>query len=280
MKIGFVADSTVDLPDHILEEKSITIIPLYIHIGDHDFLDKVEMSRENFYANLSSFSHHPVTAVPGIDIFLKAYQTQIKRGNTAIFSFHLSNVLSKTVGVAQIAAQRIHNVPVYVIDSGNISMGTGLLLQMAVKMAESGEREKEIIKAVKDAVKRTHTVVILDTIEYLRRSGRIPPNIQLGWRNLLFTKPIIRMNNEKIELERIHTKKSAMHHLIQILEEFSPFQDLAFIHTHALDKVEKLKMNVSGLIPADREILIGEITPVIGAHIGPGVFGFSVITSK
>ncbi len=279
MEIGFVADSTVDLPDVVLEKEKIETIPLYINIGDYGFLDKVEMSRENFYDNLSSFSQHPTTAAPGINTFVNAYQRQIENGYSEILSFHISKTLSNTIDIARLAARKIDKVPIHVIDSGNLSMGTGLLLQLAVRMAEAGEKVKEILRAVQDAVKRTHTVAILDTLEYLRRSGRIN-NIQFGLASILFVKPIIRMSDGRVELERIRTKKRAMNRMIQILEGLFPFQDFAFVHTNAPEKVEQLKRTVSKWLPVGLEILTGEVTPVIGSHIGPGAFGFAAITSK
>ena len=279
MKIGFVADSTVDLPDNILEKEKIRIIPLYINIGDHGFLDRVEMSRENFYDNLSGFSHHPTTAAPGINAFINAYQEQIEKGYSAILSFHISKTLSDTVDIARLAAKKIDKVPVYVIDSRNISMGTGLLLQLAVKMADAGEKVEKILQAVQDAIKRTHTVAILDTIEYLHRSGRIT-DIRFGLANLLFIKPVIQINDGRINFERTRTKKSALNRMIRIVEGLFPFQDFAFVHSNAPEKTEQLRKMVLQWIPVDQEILTGEVTPVIGSHIGPGVYGFSAISSK
>lgn len=279
MKIGFVADSTVDLPDRILEKEKIKIIPLYINIGDHGFLDKEEMSRENFYDNLSGFSHHPKTAPPGINTFINAYKEQVEKGYSAILSFHISKTLSDTVDIARLAAKSIDKIPVHVIDSRNLSMGTGLLIQMAIRMAESGEKVEEILQAVQAAIQRTHTVAILDTLEYLRRSSRIT-GIQFGLANLLFVKPIIQINNGRINFERTRTKKSALDRMIQIIEGLFPFQDFAFIHTNAPEKIEQLRKIFLQWIPADQEILTGEVTPVIGTHIGPGAYGFSAISSK
>ncbi|HAF61749.1 MAG TPA: hypothetical protein DCK95_05440 [Anaerolineaceae bacterium] len=279
MDIGFVTDSTVDLPDEVLIKEKIEMVPLYINIGEQSYLDKVEMSRANFYRNLASFSHHPTTATPGIDAFVHAYQKQVNQGASAILSFHISKVLSNTVDVARLASQKIVQVPVHIIDSGNLSLGTGLLLQLAVKMASSGEEVGEILKAVTDAITRTYTVAVLDTLEFLRRSGRLS-SIQFGLGSLLFIKPIIKMNNGVIDLERIRTRKNAVKRLIQILEDLQLLDDFAFVHTHAPEKIEQFKQMVAGLIPSQQDTLTGEVTPVIGAHIGPGAFGFSAIAAK
>lgn len=279
MGINIVADSTIDLPEVILKQEKIETVPLYINIGDQSFLDKVEMTRANFYENLPDFPSHPTTATPGIDSFVKVYQKLIDKGATTILSFHISKELSNTVDVARVAAERIQKVPVHVIDTGNLSMGTGLLAQLAYHMAESGEKVEEILKAVADAIKRTYTVAVLDTLEFLRRSGRLT-TIQFGLGSLLFIKPIIRMQNSKIDLERIRTRKGALHRLVEILESIQPLEEFAFVHTHAIEKIDQFKTIVADLIPPNKEILTGEVTPVIGAHIGPGAFGFSAIAAR
>lgn len=279
MTIRFVADSTVDLPDEIIEKEAIEIVPLYINIGETSFLDKVEMTRANFYENLPDFPYHPTTATPGIDSFINAYQRQIDKGASAIMSFHISKALSNTVDIARLAAEKISKVPVYVIDSKNLSMGTGLLLRLASEMAQSGEKVEEVMKAITDAIKRTYTMAVLDTLEFLKRSGRLS-SIQFGLGSLLFIKPIIKMNDGVVDLERIRTRKKALNRLIQLLEALYPFQEFAFVHTHAPEKIEQFKTIIADWIPADKEILTGEVTPVIGAHIGPGAFGFSAITAQ
>ena len=158
-------------------------------------------------------------------------------------------------------------------------MGTGLLVQLAFRMAESGEKVEEILKTVTDAIKRTYTVAVLDTLEFLRRSGRLT-NIQFGLGSLLLIKPVIYMQDSKIALERVRTRKGALHSMLEKLENIQPLEEFAFVHTHALEKVGQFKELVTDLIPAHKDILTGEVTPVIGAHIGPGAYGFSAIAAK
>ncbi len=276
MKIGIVTDSTADLPEEIIREHQIQIVPLYIHIGEESYLDGVEMTREQFYRGLPGFKKPPTTAVPGIDAFLNAFNHAIEAGAEAIISLHISKALSNTVDVARLAAERIRDIPVHVLDTGNLSLGIGLLARRAALMAEAGEKAKIILEEITDKAKRTYTVAVLSTLEFLRRSGRLS-RIQYGLGSLLALKPIIKMNHGVIGLERTRTTLGSQHRLLEIVQEKGTLEELAFVHTHAPEKLEKLMMEARHLIPKGQTPMIGEVTPVIGSHIGPGAVGFSFI---
>lgn len=143
-------------------------------------------------------------------------------------------------------------------------------------MARAGENVKEIASAVMDKAKRTYTFAMLNTLEFLRRSGRLS-NFQFGLGSLLILRPILKMNDGKTYMEKTRTTKGALNRLLQLVEELGSLEELAFVHTHAPEKVENLRQSASHLIPSGKEILVGEVTPVIGSHIGPGAVGFSVV---
>lgn len=276
MKISIVTDSTADLPADTIEKHKISVIPLYINIGDDSYLDGVDMTREQFYVGLPGFKHHPTTAVPGIDAFTRAFNQAVKTGADAIISLHISKTLSNTVDVARLAAERIKEIPVHVLDSGNLSLGLGLLVRHAAVMAEAGEKAMSILREIADKAKRTYTFAVLSTLEFLRRSGRLS-NLQFGLGSLLILKPIIKMNAGVTDLERTRTIRGSHKRLIQLVEEKGKLEQLAFVHTHAMDKIKQLQAEASHFIPKGEIPLIGEVTPVIGAHIGPGAVGFSFI---
>jgi len=140
MRVAIVTDSTADLPKFTIEQHGIGVVPLYINIGEKSFLDGVDMTREEFYTGLPNFDKHPTTAVPGIDAFVNIYNQAIEKGAEAIISLHIGKALSNTVDVARLAAEKIKEIPVHVFDPGNLSMGTGLLVQHAAMMAEAGEK--------------------------------------------------------------------------------------------------------------------------------------------
>lgn len=276
MKIKIVTDSTADLPVEVTKQYDISVVPLYINIGEDSFLDGVDMSRKDFYIGLPNFMNHPTTAVPGIETFTKVFNQAAKSGADAIISLHISKTLSNTVDVARLAAERIKEIPVHVFDTGNLSLGVGLLARQAARMAEAGEKVKSILAEVADKAKRTYTFAVLSTLEFLRRSGRLS-NLQFGLGSLLVLRPIIKMNDGVTDLERTRTNSGSHRRLMQLVEELGKLEELAFVHTHAPDKVVKLQEDAAGFIPKGEKPLVGEVTPVIGSHIGPGAVGFSLI---
>ena len=276
MEISIITDSTSDLPKDVRKKHNIDVVPLYINIGDESYLDDVEMSRKEFYEGLPQFKHHPTTAVPGIDMFVSAFERAIKAGAEAIISLHISKTLSNTVDVARLAAEKIKKIPVHVLDTGNLSLGVGLLARQAALMAEAGEKVKTILAEINDKAKRTYTFALLSTLEFLRRSGRLS-NLQFGLGSLLILKPIIKMNDGVTDLERTRTIRGSYQRLMDLVAEKGKLEQIAFVHTHALEKIEKLKIDAARFVPKGLEPLVGEVTPVIGAHIGPGAIGFSLI---
>ena len=276
MKTAIVTDSTADLPQEIIKKYDISVVPLFINVGEKGYLDGVDMSREEFYTCLPDFRPHPTTAVPGIDAFVNIFKKAIDKGAEAIISLHIGKVLSNTVDVARLAAEKIKEIPVHVFDPGNLSLGTGLLVREAAVMAESGEKVKEILAMVADKAKRTYTFAVLSTLEFLRRSGRLS-NFMFGVGSLLDLKPILKMNDGVTDMERTRTTNGSHNRLLELVEELGKLEQLAFVHTHALEKVAMLQQQAFYLVPEGITPLVGEVTPVIGSHIGPGAVGFSVI---
>ncbi|MDK2981193.1 MAG: hypothetical protein PWQ55_1540 [Chloroflexota bacterium] len=276
MKISIVTDSTADLPRDVVERHDIGVVPLYINIGEDSYLDGVSMTRKEFYLGLPHFKHHPATAVPGIDSFVNAFEHALESGADAIISLHISKTLSNTVDVAHLAAEKIKDIPVHVLDTGNLSLGVGLLARRAALMAEAGEKVKSILEEISDKAHRTYTFAVLSTLEFLRRSGRLS-NLQFGLGSLLVLRPIIKMNDGVTDLEKTRTNSGSMRRLLELVEEKGQLEELAFVHTHAPDKVARLQEEAAYLVPAGLKAMVGEVTPVIGSHIGPGAVGFSFI---
>ncbi|MCJ7519354.1 MAG: DegV family protein [Anaerolineaceae bacterium] len=276
MKIALVTDSTADLPQEVISKYDISVIPMYINVGEKGYLDGVEMTREEFYTRLPDFKPHPTTAVPGIDAFVDVFRKAIDKGAEAIISLHIGKALSNTVDVARLAAEKIKEIPVHVFDPGNLSLGTGLLVREAAIMAEAGEKVKVILEVIADKAKRTYTFAVLSTLEFLRRSGRLS-NFMFSLGSLLILKPILKMNDGVTDMERTRTFNGSHNRLMQLVEELGELEQLAFVHTHAPEKLALLQQEAAYLVPEGTIPLVGEVSPVIGAHIGPGAVGFSVI---
>ena len=194
MSLRIVTDSTCDLPPDVIDELDISVVPLFINIGDKGFLDGIEISRTEFYSKLAGYLSHPTTGTPGIDTFINTFDRLTADGADQILSIHISESLSATVNVAQTAAKDFQKIPVTVLDSGQLSIGTGFQVELAAKMAKMGRSLEEIIQALKDLRSRTFVTAGLDTLEFLRRSGRMN-RFMTGIGSLLQLKPIF--NHEK-----------------------------------------------------------------------------------
>jgi DegV family protein with EDD domain len=279
MTVRIVTDSTCDLPAEVVARYGISVIPLYINVGNQGFLDGIDMKRDEFYTRLPAFSTHPTTAVPSLQKFSVIYDTLAEEGATEIISFHISIALSATVDVARTAAMEKTAVPVTVLDSQQLSLGTGFLVETAAKMASEGCSASEIIAALNDQAQRSHVFAALDTLEYLKRSGRMN-KYMAGFASLLQIKPILTMHNGKPGTERVRTRDRAMKRLVEMLAAVGALERVAIVHTHAQpERIAELCSLAADLLPRS-DILTEDITPVIGAHIGPGAVGFAVVAAS
>jgi DegV family protein with EDD domain len=278
MSIRIVTDSTCDLPAEVIERYGIGVIPLYINIGDQGYVDGVEITRQDFYNKLPTYKVQPTTAAPPPEKYRAMYQTLAQQGATEILSIHISKALSAVVDTARLAAQEIRSIPVTVFDSRQLSLGTGFQVETAARLAQAGCTLDEILAALDDQIRRTYVFAALDTLKFLRRSGRL--NGVASWLgSLLQLKPIMKMYDGTPDAERVRTQKRALQRVIELLDEKGSLEKVAIVHTHALAPVEQLRQQAAHLLPAG-EILAMDITPVIGAHIGPGAAGFAVIKEK
>ena len=138
MTVRIVTDSTCDLPAADIARDRIHVVPLYINVGKHGYLDGVDLTRQEFYRRLPTFAEHPTTAVPSLERFHVAYNTLADEGASEVVSIHISAALSGVVDVALAAARETSAVPVTVIDSRQLSLGTGFMVETAARMAEAG----------------------------------------------------------------------------------------------------------------------------------------------
>jgi len=278
LSIRIVTDSTCDLPEATTNEYGITVVPLYVNIGSQGYLDGVDLSREEFYERLPDYDPPPTTAAPGPERFRRIYEGLAADGATEILSIHISVSLSAVVDAARSGAQETKAVPVTVFDSRQLSLGTGFLVVAAAKAAAEGCSMAEIIASLEALTLRTYVFAALDTLEFLRRSGRMNGTVA-GLGNLLQIKPLLKMHDGNPTAERVRTSSRAIKRLISLLIDLAPLEQVAIVHSYAPDKGEHLRQLVQHLLPAG-EVPSVNLTPVIGAHIGPGAVGFACITAR
>lgn len=279
MTIRIVTDSTCDLPTDIISEYAVTVVPLYINFGDESYLDGVELSREEFYTRLPDCDPAPTTAIPGPHTFGQVYEQLAAEGATEILSIHISESLSGTMNAARLAAEET-SVPVIVVDSGSLSMGTGFLVWNAAQAAADGRPMHEIVALLEEQGLRTHVFAALDTLEFLRRSGRMN-RVMATLGSWLQVKPLLKMHQGNATAEKVRTAQHATERLISLLNDLVPLERVALVHTHALDRVDELRQLVQHLLPNEGQGLLSlDITPVFGTHLGPGAIGFACVTGR
>ena len=269
MTVRVVTDSTCDLPAEVIAEHKIAVVPLYINFGDRSFLDGVDLSRAEFYARLPSSNPPPTTSAPGTAAFADRYQGLVAEGASGILSIHIGAALSNVYNVAQMAAATITDVPVRVLDGGQITLGTGLLVEHAARLGASGASLEAIVTSVEALAGRTHSFAAFDTLEYLRRSGRVNlATFSIG--TLLKMKPILKMHAGQVITARARTSQGAITRLVDLALQLGPLESLALVHAGTPERLELLRQQVQARLPGVPIRMVGEVAPVIGAHVGPG----------
>ena len=266
--IKIVTDSTCDLPISLVEKFDITVIPCYVNMNGKSYLDGIELSREVFFKSLPTAKPLPTTSAPGMDAFLQAYQKLADEGADGIISIHISETLSNINNVAKIAAESFEAIPVRVIDSGQLSMGLGLLALVGAKLAKQGASLAEVQAEILSKKPLTNAFAQLETLEYLRRGGRLSFALH-GIGNLLEIIPITKMTNGISGVEMKRTRKKAHQRFIEIARELGPAEMVGIIHADAYQNALQVRDELKEIWP-DLEPIISFVTPAIGAHVGPG----------
>ena len=273
--IAFVTDSTTYIPDGLLGKTKIDVVPTVVIWSGEELKDGVDIQPSEFYKRLSTAKEMPTTSQPTPASFKDVYEKIVASGTRNILSMHVSTKLSGTVASAVQAAQMVPKANVTIIDGYSASMGTGWPLLEGIKAAEAGKSIEEVEKIIRAAMKNAGVLLMVDTLEFLHRGGRIGGASRfLG--TALNLKPILEVQDGAVEpLERVRTKKKAMDRLISIVEERAAGRTplmIAALHANAEGEAEKLlEAAKKRLNPA--KAVITEVSPSVGTHTGPGTLG-------
>ncbi|CAA9558765.1 MAG: DegV family protein [uncultured Thermomicrobiales bacterium] len=274
-RVAIVTDSTADLPPEIARRAGITVVPLNVHFGDEVFRDGVDLTTGDFLRRLGSSDRLPTTSQPSAGLFTETYR-RLATDHDAIVSVHISGKLSGTVGAATIARDDVASeVAVEVVDSATASMALGLLALRGAALAEEGLDGSAIAARLRAEAPGHHMVFFVDTLEYLRRGGRIgAARALLG--SILDLKPILRVEDGVIvPLERTRTRVRARRSLVGFVRGLPTVARLAVLHNSTPDEARELADEFRLIVPRD-EVLIAEMGPVIDTHVGPGAMGVAV----
>jgi len=273
MGIRVVTDSACDLPAPLVQALGIEVVPLTIRFGTDEFVDQVELSAAEFWDRVERSDKLPETAAPSPGAFEARYRRLMDRGATGIVCINLSSHLSGTMQSAQVAAAAVAGeCPVQVIDSQSASMGQGNLCLTAARRAADGDSLESIVAEVVDRRDRTKLYATLDTLDHIRKSGRIG-NARALLGSMLSIKPIIEIKEGVVEeVAKVRTRSKALKELAAKAAEHK-VEHLAVLHGNAPDLEELLDL-LDPIFPRD-EIITGVVGPVIGTHAGPRVIGVS-----
>ncbi|MDG2113362.1 MAG: DegV family protein [Actinomycetota bacterium] len=270
--VHIVTDSSCDLPQEVVDELGITIVPLSIRFGDDEYIDRVELSTDEFWAKCAASETLPETAAPSPGAFERAYRDAAAAGATGVVAVVLSGDLSATIEAARSGARAVEDVvPVEVIDSRTVTLGLGTLVVLAAEAARAGDELATITTLVSEAAPRTRVHGALDTLDNLKKGGRIgAAQSLLG--SLLSIKPLIEVRDGVVEpAGKQRTRGKALGYLVeQVRSNAANIERLAVLHA-ACDDVDVLVQQLDPLV--DTSILVGQVGPVVGAHAGLGTIG-------
>lgn len=276
MGVRVVTDSACDLPQELVDAHAIEIVPLTIRFGDTEYVDREELSTIGFWELLQASDVLPETAAPSAGAFESKFRDLIARGATGIVCINLSSRLSATMQAAQVAAAAVGgDCPVQVIDSLTCSMGLGRLCLTAARRAADGDALDRIVAEVIGRRDRTRLFGALDTLEYLKKGGRIG-NARAMLGSMLSIKPVVEVRDGVVEeAGKVRTRSKSLRVLVEKVAA-QPIDTLSVLHGLATDVDELLDL-LEPIKPRD-EIVLGMVGPVIGTHAGPGVIGVTFQT--
>lgn len=281
MTVRIVTDSTADIPLDQAKTSGITIVPLTVFFGDVAYLDGIELDSTSFYSKLQTSKDLPRTSQPSPAAFQEAYIHLINEGADAILSIHLSSKLSGTYQSACTARDTlpdtVKKIPIEIIDSQNISIAMSRSIFLAAQEAREELGLPEIKAHVLDELARTHILCVLDTLEYVRRGGRIGgARAFLG--NMLSVKPIISLKDgEVVPVEQPRTRNKAFARIAELLKEMGKIEHITIAEStggSGQQLADVIRTVYSGDLPYYK------LGAVLGTHTGPGTAAIAFVLAK
>lgn len=269
--VKIVTDSACDLDDSVIAELGITMVPLSIRFGSEEFVDRVNLSPQQFYDKMATSSTLPETSAPAPGAFEQAFRAALDGGADGVLCINLSGKLSATIQSAQNAARSMPDAPIRIVDSLTVTGGLGSMVAAAARAARDGASLDDIAATVEEMVPRTRVFGALDTLDNLKKGGRIG-GAQAFLGSLLSIKPLIEIRDGVVhEAGKPRTRGKAIRQLVERIKEAGEVENVYVLHGMAPDAQELIDL-VAEVVPRD-EITTGIIGATIGTHGGPRVAG-------
>jgi DegV family protein with EDD domain len=276
--VAVITDSTAYLPDELVEGYGIHVVPLYVVLAGHSGREGWDIGPGDVARTLAVRGQTVSTSRPTPGDFVAAYRRALAGGADRLVSIHLSAELSGTWDAARLAASQVGEHIVTVVDSRSAAMGTGFAVLAAARSAASGADASAVARAARETAAATRTLFVVDTLEHLRRGGRIGSAAAvLG--SALAVKPVLHVQDGRVvPLEKVRTSTRALNRLVQRAVEAAgdgPVS-VAVHHLAAAEKADRLAAELRDRLPMLRELHVSELGAAIGAHVGPGAVGIVV----
>jgi DegV family protein with EDD domain len=276
--IKILTDSTADLPPELVEAHHISVIPLNVTIDDRTYMDNgVDIGRREFFDKLKAARKMPTTSQPSVGDFRRMFENLTADGGE-VLCITISSAMSGTYQSACGALEDMPDAPVQIVDSRHVSIGLGPLVLHAARMVAAGQTMEDIIASVTDMIDACNLVFLVDTLEYLHKGGRIGTASTLMG-TLLSVKPLLTVKDGIIQpLHKARSKKLAQKCMLSLLEERTPpGTPIECAMTHAVNPEDAGWFEEQIRARYDCKYLyVGEMGPVVGTHVGPGVVGIAI----
>jgi DegV family protein with EDD domain len=275
-KVRVVTDSTADMEREDAESLQVEVVPHTIHWGEVSYRDRVDMSVEQFYGRLRESKETPRTSRLSPGLLAEVYERLLSQGAESILSLHLSSKLSGTFESAQLAAREVAPGRISVVDSLTLSGSLGILVARVARLAESGGSMAECLSLTNRLTPRLRLFIVLDTLEFLRRGGRIG-RVQAMAADLLSIKPIVQvLDGVFVPVERVRTRGAAIRRTAELVRALGEVEHTVVLYGDDPEPANKLLSLTNG-IGRQTDPSLARTGPACGVHGGPGVFGIGVL---
>jgi len=279
-RVGIVTDSTADVPADIAEELGIAVLPCQIYFGEEAYEDGVDLAPQAFFEKLAKSAELPRTTQPPLGRFVQAYRKLLAEdGIEKILSIHIAGSLTGTVNGAWAAAQTLPDPSrVEVIDTGQLSMGAGWAAIEAARLARTGAIAGEVSRAVRALLPRLRVAAMLDTLDNLRKGGRIS-QVSAALGTVFQIKPLLDVRNGKITaLAKVRSRSQALRGLHGVVRNWGPLAEAAVLHTGDEVAAQALADQIRDLVKGER-VLLAPAGSALATHLGLGAVGVCAVAA-
>jgi DegV family protein with EDD domain len=275
VKVAVVTDSVAMLPVQLATDLGIRVVPIVLNLGERSYRDGIDLTTKEFYRLLRTVEELPTTSAPSAGEFVRVLEEALADAD-AVVAIHVSSELTSVVRIAQLAARAITDKPVHVIDSRSATMAEGFVALAAARAARAGADLDAVVAAAEGVRSRVRFFAFLETLEYLRRGGRVGAATALMG-NAIQLKPIVHVVDGQVApLARPRTRRKATQAMLDIMAAEVADQPVhaAVLHADSLEDAQDLRNRVERQFNC-LELHVSELTPVMGTHTGPGLLGLA-----